>query len=234
MTQIVIFPPAGGASPGMRDWVDQCKRNHMPVKLMAYPGHFEDLATPPVDSIEHLSECLLSRLESVAKQPLVLLGHSLGGYVAFETGIKLIQKGCSVAGLVVCASRSPMLPRLALSELDDAAIIERLEREGGDFEVLRSHSELLDLALRAVRRDLALAEAYADVCQNSNANKILQATGLGIWGAEDSIAGEQSSQYWAQRIGGRYHSHTLPGCGHYPIEKDGQRVLNLIKATLIS
>lgn len=236
MRELVVFPPAGGASPGLRQWISLCRSRGWMVQALAYPGHMEALKQPPAASVEALAErfgASLSEGRAGRDRPhRVFLGHSLGGYVAFETALRCVEAGTPPAALALCASRPPLAAATPLSALDDLALISWLESEGADLTPLRLSAELMDIVLGALRRDLRMADDYAALMKARGPLQRLSFPCLTIWGERDTVAHAASSALWAPMFTGRFYTEIIPECGHYPIEMAGRRVLDIIEMRL--
>ena len=110
--------------------------------------------------------------------PAVLLGHSFGGYVAYETARQLVTDRASSSttsplvsttvarpalglALVVCATAAPTTPvHLPDPESNDGVLTRAIERSGGLPASVQAEPELLRHYLPALRADLAACAHY--------------------------------------------------------------------------
>lgn len=158
--RLVCFPHAGGSAAFFQPWEEFLPPD---VELVAvqYPGRHDRFAEAPIEDLDDLVLGLLPELTELVREPTttVLLGHSMGATIAYEAARRL---SCRPALLVVSARPAPHLDcRTGEAFVDDAAMIARLERLGGDGIDSLSHPELRELVLPPLRADYLLLEAYA-------------------------------------------------------------------------
>lgn len=103
---VVAIPYAGGSGRAFRSL-----RRHVPpwcgLALVDLPGHGRQATEPFLHDADQAVTGLLAALETLPATDLVLLGHSLGGVLAYEVAARLTDRGTPPAGLVVCGSRAP-------------------------------------------------------------------------------------------------------------------------------
>jgi surfactin synthase thioesterase subunit len=103
---VVALPYAGGAGRVFRPL-----RRYLPadcaLALVDLPGHGRRMAAPCVRDADTVVRGMLSALDAWPADRLVLLGYSLGGWLAYELAARLAEAGTPAAGLVVCGARAP-------------------------------------------------------------------------------------------------------------------------------
>ena len=93
--RLVCLPFAGGGSAPYYRW-----RRHVPAWIelapVTLPGHDGRLAEPPLTDLRTLVELLVDDLQPTLDKPFVLLGHSMGAWLAFEMARELRRRrrGC--------------------------------------------------------------------------------------------------------------------------------------------
>jgi medium-chain acyl-[acyl-carrier-protein] hydrolase len=109
---------------------------------------------------------MIDAMTSSLERPYALIGHSLGGLLAFEAARALRSRGLPApAALFVSAARAPHLPYpyppLAAVP-DDRLLLEVNARyEGSVPHQILDNAELHELFIPALRGDLAVLESYA-------------------------------------------------------------------------
>ena len=207
----------------------------MPLPIVAVPGIREDTATwaaalAPLDravlvlanrgdTIAAMAQSLLAR----APRRFVLLGHSLGGYVALQAALAAPDRIGALA-LVSTSARPETAEaragRAALVETardDFAGVIARLARAA----VAREHRARLVPQVQA----MMLAGGFTRFAreQHAAASRAAAAERLGelacpalvVTGPEDLIVPPAASRELASAVTGARLAE-LPGCGHMP------------------
>ncbi|WP_040790844.1 thioesterase II family protein [Nocardia paucivorans] len=143
----VVFPHAGGSPRFFASWSSSLSGS-FDLAGMTYPGRDALLDVPPATGIRSLAVDCAAELEpSVRARPVVLFGHSMGAYVAFETARLLEGAGLPVAGLVAGGADAPS------RETDERWHL------ASDIE-LADHIGALDPKSRAVLAQPALARIF--------------------------------------------------------------------------
>jgi len=103
---VVAVPYAGGSGRAFRSL-----RRHVPadcgLALVDLPGHGRQVNGTCLRDADQAATGLLEALDALPATGFVLLGHSLGGVLAYEVAARLTERGAPPAGLVVCGSRAP-------------------------------------------------------------------------------------------------------------------------------
>jgi medium-chain acyl-[acyl-carrier-protein] hydrolase len=166
--RLICYPHAGGGASAFMPW-----RRILPPEIELCPveppgrgsRHREPLLRRVTDAAESLAEGLRPLLD----KPYLLVGHSLGGFVAFETARRLQAKGQrSPEQLVVVSRAAPHLPieRIFAPGMSDEALIGRLgERYGGARLKALEDPEIREMFMAVVRADLESLETYEHVHQ---------------------------------------------------------------------
>jgi surfactin synthase thioesterase subunit len=191
----------GGAAPGL---------TFVPVEL---PGHGARRLEPLLTTMEAVTDVLLTLLASrPSDEPFVLLGHSMGGNVGYQTACRLAAAGRPLPLLVVAsASRPPGAPDRPRLPLDcDEALLEHLRRLGGTPAEVLADRRLVELLLPPLRTDLTLLEEYnRDVAPTP-----LPCPLLALGGADDLLTPPAALAGWAALTTAWFGSRVLPG-GHF-------------------
>jgi len=181
--RLFCFPHAGGGTAMFYRW-----RRFLPAGValapMRLPGREDRLAEPPYTSLTHLAGDAATAIQNTPPSKYVLLGHSLGGYVAFEVARRLIDAGYpSPSVLIVAACGGPKLGQAKnpIGQLVDEQFIEEVSRRyDGIPTAVRDNPELLAVVLPALRADIQMIESY----EYTN-TKPLAANILALGGTDD-------------------------------------------------
>lgn len=160
-TTLLCFPYAGGQSLAFRALADQLPRDWA-VWAIDPPGH--GWAAPPaLERVEDMVDLYLDLLPGELIHGSVLLGHSLGGSVAFAICQRLTARGAGPRGLILSGTRPP--GRLAEYEsflaMDDHALLRTLIQIGGVPAEWADEPELFGLFKDTLRADFRAFEAFA-------------------------------------------------------------------------
>ncbi|WP_242689380.1 thioesterase II family protein [Photorhabdus cinerea] len=200
---LLICPFAGGSSSAFRQW-STLENSDIAASLVIYPGHDSRMNERAATRIEPLAQSLADLIVSFTpaqRDNLILVGHSMGAQVAFETCQRLEQHNCSLKALVLSGCHAPHLqPRRQLSELPDHEFIEQLIDIGGCSPMLREDPGLLALFLPMLRADFFATEHYYHAIQTDSVK--LQTPTLLLHGSEDKEATAMEVQQWHHWLAG--------------------------------
>lgn len=146
-------------------------------------------------------------------KPIALLGHSMGGLLAYEVATLLQERfRRSVAALVVSACHPPEhLVRLALAaKMTDVALLAQLRRYGGTPSEVLESPELLEIVLAVLRADLALLDTYAPAPRAP-----LDCPIVAIGGDADKSVSEDELGHWRRLTRGGFEQRSFPGNHFY-------------------
>ncbi|GEM46875.1 thioesterase II family protein [Deinococcus cellulosilyticus] len=155
--QVLCFPHAGGGASCYRSLP---VTEHIQWQAVQLPGRENRLRENPAEDMQAVIPHLVREITSCLEGPLVLYGHSMGAWMAYELACQL-QGAHKPVLLVVSGSKAPHRPRRPdWHLLPDQELVERiLDLSGTPSEVFH-HPELRPMLLRTLRADLKLAETY--------------------------------------------------------------------------
>ncbi|MFI8192530.1 thioesterase II family protein [Streptomyces sp. NPDC085946] len=222
---VVFFPHAGGAATFFAPFT-----RHLPadfdVSAAQYPGRQERYGEPFVDTVEGLADHLAEALRPYAARPvtLVLVGHSMGARVAFETAARLTAAGpAAPCRLVVSGSPAPSTgPRDEVHRGTDQEILAHLAALGGtDAEILH-RPELAQLFLPALRNDYGAVARYRPAERT-----VLDLPVLCLVGEQDPRATPEDAAVWKEHTSSDFALRTFPG-GHFFLTEHRETVARLV------
>lgn len=87
MTPLVFLHGVGGGHHAWEDQVPYFGRLGYPSHAWDQPGYGKSAVVEPYD-LEQVSAALARLIESLGGEPVVLIGHSMGGFIAQETYVR--------------------------------------------------------------------------------------------------------------------------------------------------
>lgn len=162
--RLFCIPFAGGGASAFRPWALELPPT-IDVMVAQFPGRENRIAERPLSNVRAMVEHLVPAVAAHTDLPFAILGHSIGGLIAFELAHALLSDGLpGPAHLFVSATRAPRYADDELPPLhtlaDDPLLDEIDRRYGGVPAEIRQHRDLLDLLLPTLRADIAALETY--------------------------------------------------------------------------
>lgn len=242
--RLLTFSHAGGGPGAFREWPARLPEG-TDLWAVRYPGRESRIAEPPAESVQGLASDIATAFAVAAgpgagpdepgttpqgdaarrqPAPLVLVGHSLGALVAYETARVLRDAGAPPAALVVSALPAPELvrPPVAVHDLPEEPFLQRLRRYGATPPEVLGNRELLDLLLPTIRADFRLVDTYRHEPDR------LPCPVLAVLPAADATVSRQDLIPWALRTAAGFELVTTEG-GHFcPVEHPGEMVARIL------
>lgn len=157
---LLCIPYAGGQSLAFRPLAQ-----HFPqdwgVWAIDPPGHGWAGGAPLVD-VDEMVSVYLSCLPEATFSEIVLLGHSLGGCVAYAMAVRLVSQGTPPRALVLSATRPPHRKDDydSFAKMDDKTLLDVLIEIGGVPSQWADEPDVFDHFKEALRADFASFEAF--------------------------------------------------------------------------
>ncbi|MEV5826843.1 alpha/beta fold hydrolase [Spirillospora sp. NPDC052242] len=161
---VVVFPHAGGSPRFFQHWGAVLRATDLVG--VTYPGRDARIDdsyadNPYGDDLVGLARSAADAIGRAGIASPVLVGHSMGAYVAYEAAAALTRAGATDVRLVVSGQDSPEdRPTTALHLADDADLVADMVRQDPDSAPLWQVDELRAMFLPAVREDYRLLETY--------------------------------------------------------------------------
>ena len=151
---MVMFPGAGGTALMLAPWSSPDLIERANISAMDPPGHGSD-RRPPIRRMSDLVELYVEALVP-AKRPLVLVGYSLGGVVAYAVAHALERLGSPPCAVVMSHTLPPPIWR----EMMFSRGTRFEETFGGLYEAWGIDAQSRATFLEAARADFELAESF--------------------------------------------------------------------------
>lgn len=210
--RLLCFPHAGGAA----SWFGPMARALAPtveVAAVQYPGRQDRFREPCLSSVQELADAPVGSVLASDDRPVGLFGHSMGASVAFEAAVRLESSGTAPVAVFVSGRRAPSRIRHeTLHQLDDGTLVARIRELGGADAQHLADTELLSLALPALRADLRAAETYR--WQGGGPLRSPLHVHVGV---DDPQVTEQEARAWALHTSGDCTITRYPG-GHFYLD----------------
>lgn len=220
--RLVCLPAAGSQAIGYRDLAAALP--DWTVAAIDLPGH-GDNPGPALSSVPGLA-ALVSGYLVTAGPTDVVLGHSFGGYLAYEAARMLDGHPDGAACTALLATSPPDGVRvLPPPPSCDDQLLRALHRQGGIPPQLADRPDLVRPHLPALREDLLAARAY----QQGGMPAPPAGTRLvAIAGAHDALVTPAEVWRWRQHVPDA-HLALVPG-GHYPVRDCPADVAGALRA----
>jgi surfactin synthase thioesterase subunit len=225
---ILYMPPAGGGANFIRG-IEQFVPATAQVEGLSLPGRQSRFQEEPIDDMDHLISALLPEVEKRSKRPYVLVGQSMGAWVAFALAQKISDLGYAMPkALVVVASRPPhcRFPEPYIHRKSDREIWAWVNHLA-QFDPAPSLSEeLFKLLSRPFRADFRLIELWRPIRL-----KPLDCSLSVLGGDQDPAVDPGSLKDWSLYTTRIFHLEVHPG-GHFFISRAlpqlGRHLTNLL------
>ncbi len=223
-TPVTLFclPCSGASAMVYSRWRRKLPAN-LQVHCVELPGRGTRFAEPLHTDLLALAAQLAREYAQQARQPYVLLGHSLGALLAFELAHALQALGCPPPqALIACGTAAPSrredYERGWRTPKTDPQLIEELRELGGTSEEVLSNPELMSLALPVLRADFLLCGRY-----DYQPRPPLRCP-LHVFGGRTDKASAEQLQAWALETQGLFTLDMFEG-GHFFIREHEDAVL---------
>ncbi len=218
--RIIAFPPAGGA-PGsftaLRDIVDP----DVECSFIILPGREARMTEPPAEELLTVADSIATELISYigrSSTPVILLGQSMGGILAYEVALRLIPEiGRKLLRVVVAASASPS--HVSTKSFSNSNP-HRMLKDLGAPEELFLTGELLELVVQALSADLKMLTKYR------SDGRTLSVPITVLLGSKDDAVRPKDATEWLAVTEVECTQETLEG-GHFFLDAHYEKLLSI-------
>ncbi|MCX4521958.1 alpha/beta fold hydrolase [Streptomyces anulatus] len=223
--RLVCLPYAGGSGAVFRNWAAGLD-GAAEVHALTLPGHAHRWRQPLAEDLHRLADDIADVTAPLQdERPLVLLGYSLGGLLAFEVARRLNRRGRAPELLIAAACPPPgLLPEgRNRHTLPDREFIALLRQMGATPEAILDEPEMIGLLLPMLRADFALSERY-----RYTPGKPLPTPIVTVGGSDDPEIAPAAMASWAEETTLSLTQIVLAG-GHLFIHEDEAGLLAHIR-----
>ncbi len=218
-SRLVCLPFAGGSAGYFMPYARALEPG-VDVLAVQYPGRQDRIGEAVIDDAHELADRVAQEVLRWADRPLTLFGHSLGGTVAFEVGLRLERAGVRPLGVVVSGRRAAGVHREEdLHRAPTERFVAQVRRLGSADSAALDDPELLEMALPILRGDYRAAETYRCRPQASLACPLLVLTG-----DDDPRVTAEEAVAWSAHTTAGFELRTYPG-GHFFLTEHADEVI---------
>lgn len=204
---VIILPCAGGSASNYNRY----KTAEEDIYIYEYPGHWSRYEEPLETSINQIV-CTIERdLEKYYYQEICLLGHSMGGVIAWKLAHKLITDGFIVKALYLAACCPPEISPNFIEYIHNDSDIKKLL--GNIRQVpnkILNSSFFNDNLLPIIRNDFNLVKEYTKTFQDEECES-LPVPITCLCGASDLLVDVEKMKKWEKYTSKEFKCIVYPG-----------------------
>jgi pyochelin biosynthesis protein PchC len=202
---VVCFPPAGGAASSFSALRRAAGRDTA-VATVLLPGREARIGEPFATDLDRVVGTVAEEILPLAARdetPYVLLGHSMGGLLAYEVALRLEARGARRPLRVVVAGAAAPRSEVVSRQPEDL-----MRLLGGVPQEVFDSPELLEITTGALRADLAM------VAGHRGSGGLLRTPLSVLYGREDPLVGGEAAADWVELAAAGASVAELAG-GHF-------------------
>ena len=216
--------------------VHDCLAEHYDVVFPMHPGC---AGSTGFDDIEDMDDLVFHYLDVCATLGLerpILLGTSLGGWLAAEWAVRYPEMLCALIlvdafGLRVPAAPAADLLRLDPAQMRDVLFANPAAAVAQELVPDTPASEMLEATLRARQVLARFAWQFPDNPKLSRYLYRVKTPTLIVWGAQDGVVSTAHAQAYLRGIAGA-ELVVLPRCGHLPQAEQPEALVHTVLSYL--
>ncbi|GAA4629401.1 alpha/beta fold hydrolase [Actinoallomurus vinaceus] len=190
--RLLCFPYAGG-SAGYFFPLSAALSPAVQVLGVQYPGRQDRYTEPAIEDLAEIADKVASLIGTENHSRLVLLGHSMGALIAFETAKRLeLNYGVAPVKLIVSGMQAPSRHRGTRHWDGDEPLVNEIRLLHGTDPAFFENEELRELFLPVLRSD------YKAVCSyRGDVHTVLSCPITAFLGRADPRVSRGDVSHWA-------------------------------------
>lgn len=224
---LYCLPYAGGSASIYHRWTRQ-PTGHARVIPLELPGRGGRFSEPFLDDLQHVVGDVVDAIDRYDNSGgIALFGYSMGSLIAFETALRLEERGTDVAHVFLAAMGSPLShSRRRTFDLPERDFLTEVQSLGGTPSALFEDPDLRDIFVRILRNDFKVVETY----RPDHGRRLRHTDVTVIFGTDDHEVVPHAAA-WEQLTDGHCSLFAYPG-DHFFIRDHGDALLGLVQARL--
>ncbi|WP_068618109.1 thioesterase II family protein [Paenibacillus tuaregi] len=229
--RLFTIPYSGSSASIYLSW-KRLLPDQVEVVPLELPGRGKRFGSKLCQSMSELIEDLYSHIQNqLDGQPYAVFGHSLGGLVAYELCVKLMENGHHLPMHLFLSGCNP--PHLRYGEenlhtLPDALFLQEIAKLGGITPELQVNPEVMRVFVPIIKSDYKIYELYAG---KGTAVKLPIDFSV-LAGKNDPLMPVESGREWKKYTKGSFRMTEMEG-GHFFIHDQLDHVINAVESALI-
>lgn len=220
--RLFCFHDAGGSAALFDGWEHHLSDNAIELVLVEMPGRGRRLEESPYVDCSKFIEDFVPLFKNMLDKPYIMLGHSMGGLLAFEV-MRALRKQQAQLPFSLFISSTAGLTAYEKRQVDYAVSKEELIRLYPHLELKYvGTEEMQDLLVNILRADLQFLHSYQYQPEDKFELPI-----IAIHGNDDERVTRLQMTHWEAETAAEFQLLDRPG-GHRYLQHDGTFVTGLL------
>lgn len=188
---------------------------------------------PYTDFNEAVNDVCNQIKENINSSAFAIFGHSMGGLLAYEVGIRLSEYELeNLKHIFISGSSPPQLSdhSIFLHLLSDNDFLEEIVKLGGIPREISYHREMLNLFLPVLKNDFRIFELY--ITKNTRVSKRLSCDLTVFGGFKDDIVKYEDIKHWRSFTNSDFQMHFFDG-NHFFINDHLNDIASILTIQLL-